>query len=306
MDFKQLQYILAIYEEGGISKAAEKLFISQPSLSKCVISLEKQLGMKIFDRSVVPIELTPFGKAYIETAQQILNLNDDLIRRISDIKNVDTGLLRIGTTFTGATQKLPYILPKFIEEHPNIKMEIIEESTSLLEETLVKGNLDLILLNGPIENKKIKFMPINQEKLYLVTPPGYFNLHDKEKTFENINRKYNLNEEEFIIQHQGQKMRKLTEEIFEDYELEPKIKFEMRNINAIIKLCAEGVGLAIVNESIKENMNYHIVPDFYYLPKRYDIQAGVGYRKDGYTSEAAKKFLEIIKGIKNSDRAASI
>ncbi len=306
MDFKQLQYILAIYEEGGISKAAEKLFISQPSLSKCVISLEKQLGMKIFDRSVVPIELTPFGKAYIETAQQILNLNDDLIRRISDIKNVDTGLLRIGTTFTGASQKLPHILPKFIEEHPNIEMEIIEESTSLLEETLIKGNLDLILLNGPIENKKIKFLPIKQEKLYLVTQPGYFNLQGKDKTFDNIYRKYNLNDEEFIIQHQGQKMRHIVDGIFEDYELDPKIKFEMRNINAIIKLCAEGVGLAIVNESIKDGMDYHIKPDFYYLPKKYDIQTGVGYRKDGYTSEAAKKFLETIMDIKNSERAAYI
>ena len=304
MDFKQLQYIITIYEEGGISKAAEKLFISQPSLSKCVITLEKQLGMKIFDRSVVPIELTPFGKAYIETAQQILNLNEDLIRRISDIKKVDTRLLRIGTTFTGSAQKLPHLLPKFIEENPEIELEIIEENTNFLEETLIKGHLDLILLNGPIENKKIKFIPMEEEKLYLVTPPDYFNLDGKEKNFDNVLKKYNLNHEEFIICHKGQKMRPLVEQIFHDYKLKPKIKFEMKNINAVIKLCAEGVGLAIVNESIIDHMSYHIEPDLYPLPKEYSIETGIGYRRSGYTCEAAKEFLMIIKDMKDSGRTA--
>lgn len=295
MDFKQLQYILTIYEEGGINKAAEKLFISQPSLSKCVISLEKQLGMKIFDRSVVPIELTPFGKAYIETAQQILNLNDDLIRRISDIKNEDTGLLRIGTTFTGASQKLPYILPRFLEKHPGIEVEVIEENTAILEETLIKGHLDLILINGPVDNRKIKFIPMNREKLYLVTAPGKFDLKGQDKTFANLNDKYNLDEEEFIILHKGQKMRMLSDRIFKDYNLDPQIKLEMRNINGVIKLCAEGIGLAIVNESIKDTMDYHIEPDFYVLPEKYDIDTGVGYRKEGYTCEAARIFLSVIE-----------
>ncbi len=300
MDFKQLQYILTIYEEGGINKAAEKLYISQPSLSKCVISLEKQLGMKIFDRSVVPIELTPFGKAYIETAQQILSLNDDLIRRISDIKNVDTGLLRIGTTFTGASHELPDILDAFFKKHPGIDLEIIEENTNLLEKTLIKGHLDLILVNGPIHDEKIKFIPMKNQKLYLVTPPGLFDLKGKEKTFENLHEKYNLNEQEFIILHQGQKMRTLGEKIFEDYGLDPKIKLEMRNVNAVIKLCAKGIGLSIVNESIKDNMHYSIEPDVYPLPQKYDIESGVGYRKKGYTCEAVKMFLKVIQDMKNN------
>lgn len=300
MDFKQLQYILTIYEEGGISKAAEKLYISQPSLSKCVITLENQLGMKIFDRSVVPIELTPFGKAYIETAQQILNLNDDLIKRISDIKNIDAGTLRIGTTFTGASHKLPKVLPRFMEENPEIEVEIIEEKTSLLEETLIKGHLDLIILNGPVELKKIKFIPITRERLYLVTPPGLFDLGDEEKNFDNVVKKYDLNKQRFITLHNEQKMRKLTDKIFEDYGLNPDIRFKMRNINGVIKLCAEGLGVTIVNENIKENMDYYIKPDFYELPQRYDIESGVAYRKGGYICEAAKKFLKVMEQLQIS------
>lgn len=295
MDFKQLQYIITIYEEGGINKAAEKLYISQPSLSKCVINLEKQLGMKLFDRSVTPIELTPFGKTYIEAAQQILNINEDLTQRITDIKNGDRGTLRLGVTLFGASQRLPKMLPKFIDKYPGIEISIMEDRAKVLEEALIKGHLDLLILNGPVEEDKIKFVPIKRDRLYLVTSPGRFQLKEQEKNFENLYNNYDLKNEKFIILRQGQKLRRLTENIFKDYNMNPEIKFEMRSISGAVKLCAEGVALTIVHESVKENMDYVIKPDFYKLPATYYIESGVAYRKNGYTCQAAKRFLEFIK-----------
>lgn len=300
MDFKQLQYIMTIYEEGGINKAAEKLYISQPSLSKCVITLEKQLGMKIFDRSVVPIELTSFGKAYIDTAQQILNLNDDLIRRISDIKKQDSGYLRIGTTFSGSSQRLPGILPIFLRKYPDIEVEIIEEKTALLEESLLKGQLDLILVNSPMTEEGIKFMPLVKEKLYLAAPSGKFDLGTKEKTFENLLDKYDLNSEKFIVLHDGQVLRRLADNIFSDYNIDPDIRFGIRNINGAVKLSVENLGLTIVNEGAKECFDYHKEPDYYLLPEKYDIHWGIGYKKNGYMCEAGKMFLKVIEELKDN------
>lgn len=295
MEFKQLQYILTIYEEGGINKAAEKLFISQPSLSKCVINLEKQLGMKIFDRSTTPIRLTPFGKTYIKAAEQILNINKSVLQRVEDMNNGDTGLLRLGVTFFGASQRLPKMLPKFMEKYPGIEIDLTEDKGKVLEEELIKGHLDLLILNGPVDEEKIKFIPIKSDSLYLVTPPGKYDIGEKEKTFENLCEKYDLKNENYILLRHGQKLRRLAERIFEDYGMIPNIKLEMRSIDGAIKLCAEGVAMTIIHESVKENMDYIIKPDFYKLPKRYNIVSGIAYRKNGYTCEAAKKFIDLNK-----------
>lgn len=293
MEFKQLQYILAIYQEGGINKAAEKLFISQPSLSKCVINVEKQLGMKIFDRSTTPMALTPFGESYIEAAQQILNINKGLIQKIEDMNNGDTGVLRLGVTFFGASQRLPRMLPEFMKKYPGIEVVLIEEKGKVLEEELIKGHLDLLILNGPVDEEKIKFVPIKKDSLYLVTPPGKYDVECEEKFFEKLQQKYEFEDEKFIVLKHGQKLRRLTEKIFEDYRFTPNISLEMRSIDGAIKLCAEGLAMTIVHESVKENMDYVIKPDFYKLPDKYSIVSGIAYRKEGYTCEAAKKFIEL-------------
>ena len=293
MEFKQLQYILTIYEEGGINKAAEKLYISQPSLSKCVINLEKQLGMKIFDRSTTPIELTAFGRTYVEAAQQILNINKSVLQRVDDIKNGHTGVLRLGVTFFGASQRLPKILPRFMKKYPGIEIRLMEEKGKVLEEELLKGHLDLLILNGPVDEEKIKFVPIKMDHLYLVTPPGKFVLDSVEKSFEEVYKKYDLTDEDFIVLRQGQKLRRLTENIFQDYHINPKVKLEMRSIDGAIRLCAEGLAMTIVHESVKENMDYLINADFYKLPSKYNIVSGIAYRKNGYTCEAAKRFIEL-------------
>lgn len=295
MEFKQLQYVITIYEEGGINKAAEKLFISQTSLSKCVINLEKHLGMKIFDRSTAPIGLTPFGKTYIEAAEQILSINKGVIQKSQDMKNGDTGLLRLGVTFFGASQRLPRMLPEFMKKYPGIEIALIEERGKVLEEELLKGHLDLLVLNGPVDEEKIKFVPIKSDHLYLVTPPGKYNLEGCEKSFEELCEKYDLKNEDFIVLRHGQKLRRLTEKVFQDYDMTPNIKLEMRSIDGAVKLCAEGVAMTIVHESVKENMDYVIKPDFYELPSRYSIVSGIAYRKNGYTCEAAKKFIELNK-----------
>lgn len=295
MNFKQLQYIIAIYEEGGINKAAEKLFISQPSLSKCVINLEKQLGMKIFDRSTTPIALTPFGKTYVKAAQEILNINKSVLQKSQDMKNGDTGLLRLGVTNFGASQRLPKMLPQFMKKYPGIEVTLTEDKGKILEEELLKGHLDLLVLNGPVDEDKIKFVPLKTDSLYLVTPPEKYTLEGCEKSFEALYKKYDLKSEAFILLNQGQKLRKLTENIFCDYNITPNIKLEMKNIDGAIKLCAEGVAMTIVHESVKENLDYVIKPDFYKLPSKYSIVSGIAYRKNGYTCEAAKKFIELIK-----------
>jgi len=96
MDFHQLEYVMAIAEEKSFSKAAKKLYISQPSLSQYIMRLEEQIGIKIFDRTTNPLILTFAGEKYLEAAKNILILNNQLKRVLVDIADSKKGRLTIG------------------------------------------------------------------------------------------------------------------------------------------------------------------------------------------------------------------
>ena len=98
MTTQQIQCIITLAEEGSFSKAAKKLFVTQPSISQLIKNMETQLGAPLFDRSSSPIQLTPIGQAYYDAAKKILSTERELENRISDINNLKTGSLTIGTT----------------------------------------------------------------------------------------------------------------------------------------------------------------------------------------------------------------
>ena len=98
MNDKQLQYVLAIREYGGISQAAKKLFISQPSLSQYIHNLEKQLGTILFDRNSSPIELTNAGRIYVDCAEKILDSYKQMEQKLSDIRDLPHGHVTIGAS----------------------------------------------------------------------------------------------------------------------------------------------------------------------------------------------------------------
>ena len=130
MDYKQYDYILTVAEEKSISKAAKKLFISQPSLSQYINRIEKHLGVNLFDRSTTPLELTYEGELFIETALKIKQLNEQLKKKFDDITELKSGRLNIGLTPSKANNPLPIILPCFKKNYPNIELIITEASSS--------------------------------------------------------------------------------------------------------------------------------------------------------------------------------
>lgn len=97
MDFREMRYVLTICEEGGLTKAARKLHISQPSLSKFLSSLERS-GTLIFDRHTSPIRLTEFGQRYVATARLVLNLTEELNAFQKGVSSIKAGTLRVGVT----------------------------------------------------------------------------------------------------------------------------------------------------------------------------------------------------------------
>ena len=145
MTTQQIQYIIAITEEGSFSAAAKKLVVTQPSISQLVKNIEYTIGAPLFDRTTQPIKLTPVGIAYYEAAKKIENVNRELQNRVSEINDLQFGTLTIGTSPFRAACMLPKSIAYFKEKYPGISINIISEPIEILKQYLLDGNIDICI-----------------------------------------------------------------------------------------------------------------------------------------------------------------
>ena len=145
--FANKHYILAIWEEGGFSKAAERLYISQPSLSASVKRIEEKISVPIFNRSTVPVSLTEVGEQYVKYALEIEEKEKDFERYIADYTNLLTGSVRIGGSSFFSSFMIPFMISEFNKKYPNVNFEIFEDNTKDLIEKLCQQQWKVQLLD---------------------------------------------------------------------------------------------------------------------------------------------------------------
>lgn len=299
MDLKQFEYVLTINEERSFSKAAKKLFISQPSLSQYINRLETQLGVTIFDRNTSPLTLTYEGELYIETALNILRILDNLQKKFDDVSDLKIGRLNIGLTPSKANNPLPSILPVFTEKYPGIELTITEASSSELEDLLSRGLVDLCLMNLPIKSKNIEYEEIATEKLYLAAPPSFKGPKKKKnEDYPHIDLK-ELENEQFILLHPGQRIRQFADNVFFSSGMKPKILLETASIETSLRLSAAGMGFCFVPDSYIQSSVLKDEPKYYsFGSSEYSTWSLVlAYRQNSYHTKAATAFADTVKEV---------
>lgn len=296
MNSKKLKYIITIAECKSISKAASKLFISQPSLSSILSSIEKSLGVCLFDRSTNPLSLTYAGEKYVETARKILSLENNIRKELIDISNMKKGKITIGIPAVRGTHVLPLILPKFKEEYPFIEVHIIEGDSNYLEECLLSGKVDLVLTSLPSTNKKITCELLYEEKIMLACKKGYLDssyLLDGSSNIVNLN---NLKDVDFILTKKNHRIRKLTEHLFDLYNFTPKILLETSNTATAFRLATSGIGICFVSEMILDTTKPMYEFDLFNIenhPIKWDIS--ILYLNNSYLSNVERHFISFCK-----------
>jgi len=154
---QQLRIIKAIAAENSFTKAAEVLFISQPSLSKQVKILENRLGILLINRESNKISLTEGGKLFLRYSERVLSLCEESCRALNDLKNGDRGSLTVGASQTIGTYLMPRILVLFAQQYPQINLNIQVDSTRFIINNVINGDIDIALVGGKYsyEVKKI-------------------------------------------------------------------------------------------------------------------------------------------------------
>ena len=163
-------YIYAVYQERSFSRAAKKLYVSQPWLSATIKKAEQELGLPLFDRSTNPISLTDAGRYYIEKIEQITTIEKELAEHFKELRNAGRTELHIGSSMFFCTYVLPSLLKEFQLLHPQITLTFAEGGSKTLLEKLLQGKLDFILeVERPVHSR-VHSIPWASEEIVLAVP----------------------------------------------------------------------------------------------------------------------------------------
>jgi LysR family cyn operon transcriptional activator len=167
VELRHLRYFVALAEQLSFTNAAEKVHVTQSTLSHQIKQLEDELGCRLFDRVGKRIVMTETGEAFLERVQNALREVDEGVWTIRKATDVLSGEVRIGATHTFNMRIIPRCVSIFIEKHPSVRVTVLELSGDDIAKGLVSGELDLGIAYRPKDLDKLRFEPLYNEEMVL-------------------------------------------------------------------------------------------------------------------------------------------
>ena len=251
MTITQLQYVLAVAEHKNFTLAAEKCFVTQPTLSMQIQKIEEELNILIFDRTKKPIQLTAIGQKIVEQAKNIVNEAGKIKDIVEYQKGFIGGEFRIGIIPTIMPTLLPMFLNNFIKKYPKIKLIIEELNTNEIITRLKNGHLDAALAATPLEDDKIKEIVLYYEPFVAYVPENNI---ISQKTEIEIS---DLNLDEILLLQDGHCFRDGILNLCKNKEMNRKNSFQLESgsFETLIKLADEGLGTTLLPYLHTLNLN---------------------------------------------------
>lgn len=299
MDFRELNYVTAIAKHQSVSKAAKELFVSQPTLSKFVQNLEKDLGQPLFKRLGNKFLLTYAGERYVAKAKEILLLKKELDLELSDIVRENVGELNIAFPIMRGTYMLPCTLPMFRAKFPLVKVNVYEANSSILEDMLLKGDIDLAFFNLPVKSPDIEHEIISHEEVILIMssehPLANRGIPKSGCKYPWLDLKL-VKDEGFVLQKPDQRTRQISDALFKSAGISPHILLSVRNILASVELATSGYGMSFVSETHLRHINLNVKPTCFSVGQPSTTANFVAaFRKGTYLPYYAKEYIKTVK-----------
>ncbi len=302
MNQKDLIYIKTIVDEGGVSQAAKKLFVSQPSLSQSVKRIEDSLGVELFKRTPRGLVLTAEGEEYYHMAHKVMRIYDSFEDEIHNIKEFKSGKVVIGTTPHRGNVLFPEFLSQFYLKYPDVTVTMVEVPTNELEELLLKGAVDVALLREPANptmiSRRFHYHGLSRETYMLVLPKGhpagvYAEVSEGEE-WPVLDPKW-LAEEAFLLPESSLRLYENIAVILKEAGVDlSRSTYHAFYMDTLVYLAMAGVGPAIVTPRYVRKREVREKADVYRIPERYGTFWEVSFAtlRDSYVSRAAAKFME--------------
>jgi len=294
MTITQLKYALAIAEHKNFTKAAEKCFVTQPTLSTQIHKLEEELDIIIFDRSKKPLELTEVGLKIINQAKNIVNESDRIQDIVDQQKGFIGGEFRLGVIPTIMPTLLPMFLKTFIKKYPKVKLKIEELTTQDILTRLKDGHLDAALAATPLESETIKERVLYYEPFVAYIPPNH-RLAEKHKI-----EVADLEIDDMLLLEDGHCFREGVINLCKSFknQIDDQFQLESGSIETLIRLSNEGLGMTLLpylhtldlKNSLDKNLKYFVQPS----PAR---EVSIIYHKSELKMQIINALHDVISGI---------
>lgn len=298
VDFKDLSYVLAMAEHQNVTKAANSLFLSQPTLTKFIQNLEKNLEQKLFRKVGNKFLLTYAGERYVEHAKEILLLKKELDLELADIIKSNVGQLNVAYPAVRGTYMLPSTLPLFRERFPQVKMNITEATSAQMESMLMDGSIDLAFYNAYEKHQDIVYELVQEEEILMVVSNQnpVVERAVKKRSCKHLWLDIHLCEkEQFILQKPDQRTGQIVNQTLKVMGISPKEPLITSNIRAGAKLAAKNYGITFVCDTHLNYIDLEDVSFFSWGKPRHIVDFVGAYRKDAYLSYHAKEYLQLMK-----------
>lgn len=265
------EYIYAVYEEKSFSKAAQKLYVSQPWLSAAVKKAEQELGLPLFDRSTNPISLTEAGRYYIEKIEEITAIEEEMREHFRQMRDIERTELHIGSSMFFCTYVLPALMEDFRLQYPQVTLTLTEGGNKTLLEKLLNGHLDFLLEAERPANSRIHSIPWASEEIVLAVPAGNpvnKKLDQYRYSFEEFLGRTQMDrrrspvpleafaQESFLLLKEGNDIHRRSLQLCENAGFTPRVSLYLAQMMTAYYLVLEGQGITFLRSTIPA----HVAP----------------------------------------------
>jgi DNA-binding transcriptional LysR family regulator len=308
MSFRNLYYFLVVAEELSITRSAERLFISQQTLSEHIAKLEKEYNIKLFNRKR-DISLTYAGKCMVDSVSRILAIEREMKNRFEDIRQEKGGEISIGLSVSRSQTLLPLAIPKFTQMYPNADLHVEIQSNSILKKHLFDGTVDIAVgFYDNFDTAQIHSIALPVERLCLAVPDRMLRLVFGENTQAmipvlkagaDINHFASL---PFLMIREGTWLRQKIDRLLYKNCILPNIKMELDTAEILCQLSSQGMGITFLAEQLIRNNEklfdergadtLHLFP---ICDPDTDCRLAIGYNRNQYLSSLAMSLIELLK-----------
>ena len=243
MNLHHLRLFAAVVDEGGFTRAAEALNLSQPAISKSLKELEAELNLTLIDRAGRSLRLTDAGRALHARARELFGVERVAERELRELRGLKRGVLRIGASTTIATYMLPPVLGRFHLRHPRVRIRVSSANTRAVLRMLLESHVDVALVEGQVAHAGVDVISWREDELVVIAPPEHHLMRARRVDVDA------LAGEQFLVREPGSGTREVMERALARHGIRLANTMRVGGTEAIKQAVAAGLGLAIVSRA---------------------------------------------------------
>ncbi len=290
MELRQLEYFQMASRLKNITRAAERLNVSQPNITVAIKKLEAELGIQLFDRSQKQLSLTPEGTIFLNRIELALRNIQDAVLEVNDYKQLQKGTIKIGIPSMIGAYLFPRIFSSFQHLYPHLDIYLYEEGSMTIREQLERDELDFGIVILSDASSSLQLLPMARNQIVACVPEEH---PLAQKKSININ---DISEADLIMLKEGSFLRYMVLNKLKMANISPNIVLESNQIETIKGLVSTNVGISFLLDFIVKG-----TPGIKILPFEDPIYVdlGLAWKKERYISKAAQSFIDFCKNTLN-------